>query len=299
MSLFWVSDSTVAPRLARAHVAKNAHALARRKRTAKYQAGQPRHEVHSDTARTQHEQCSRTYRAIDDRSASICSGRSLQDDTQGTITTTVPSLLLDKRNLPLGPFELFPHPVSRFECSLVRHYVNVMVPLNGDLTSGRGSNQTLKFTVMREWLPVALSNPPMQMGVYLYACRSLYAKTGNFQYYQRALQYKASCLRLLSEVISASLSSNITPISDATISTVLQLASDELVTGDHIAWSRHINAIKVMVKLKGGLYKIQGMNGLLRKLIEILSSKDIVFSLYQLGSEEDRMASITLETLFK
>ncbi|KAI0399519.1 hypothetical protein F4802DRAFT_589105 [Xylaria palmicola] len=106
--------------------------------------------------------------------------------------------------------------------------VEVIIPLDGDSAHCLNPPRSYKTTVLHEWLPVALGNIGMRMGLYLCACRSLHARTGSTRYYQRALQYKAVCLRLLAEFVKAECTSDAPTISDTTISVVLQLASDEV-----------------------------------------------------------------------
>ncbi|KAI0394185.1 hypothetical protein F5Y17DRAFT_429254 [Xylariaceae sp. FL0594] len=187
-------------------------------------------------------------------------------------------------------------PISQFESFLVNYYVNAMIPYDGGSTNSPSHSRSA--TVLREWLPVALGDPLTQMGLYLCACRNLHARTGSSHFYQSALRYKAACLRLLAESIATAMQTSSTPlISDTTMSAVLQLASDEIVIGDTLAWSSHINAIGEMVRLCGGLDRVRGMNGFLRKVIEVLSREKALRRTCRSLPTSTPMASITLETL--
>ncbi|KAI1147240.1 hypothetical protein F4825DRAFT_157709 [Nemania diffusa] len=294
MSLFWVSDPTIPPNLIRAHVAKNTHARARRQRTAKYQArghkeqqpvGQPNSRHIAPVGNTD--------------SIPIYRGHGVETGGNGSLTLS-PCWPLGSQIFTPSHFECSHGPISQFERSLVQYYVEVVISLNRDLADTSSSIQAYKATVLFDWLPVALATPVMKMGFYLCSCRSLYARTGVARYYQYALQYKATCLRLLAEAIAATCPSHEPVISDFIISTVLQLASDELIAGDLVAWGKHVNAINEIVRLSGGLDRIQGMKGLLRKLIEVLSSQDVL-RLVQTSSSRnnDTMACIALEALLR
>ncbi|KAI0506296.1 hypothetical protein F5B22DRAFT_624343 [Xylaria bambusicola] len=305
MSLFWVSDPAIPRKSVKAHVAKNTHARARRERTAKYQARRYRSASEQQSfarSHPRHEQQNQfTCITPADSTFSLHAYHDPGVETGGSGSLAViPSSTLDSEIFTQSHFGGLHNPMSPFECSLVKYYVEVVVSLNGDLTGTSSPLQSYKATVLFDWLPVALSNPVMTMGFYLCSCRSLYARTGVTRYYQLALQYKAACLRLLVESIAATCTSNEPVISDIILSTVLQLASDELIAGDLGAWGKHVDAINEIVRLSGGLDKIQGMKGLLRKLIEVLSSENVL-RLVQCSSlqNNDTMACIALEALLR
>lgn len=85
---------------------------------------------------------------------------------------------------------------------------------------------------MQDWFPVAITNHGMRTGLLLCASQSLYVRTGASQYHQCALQYKATCLRILGDAIKTIVGTSDSPsaskVDDATISVALQLASDEV-----------------------------------------------------------------------
>ncbi|KAI3339540.1 hypothetical protein F4824DRAFT_508369 [Ustulina deusta] len=289
MNLFWVSDPATPPNLTRAHVAKQAHAVARRERTTKYLA--------------------RRHKSIP-----VSSGQETRVDSSLAAASCSP---LDSPIFPQSQPECLQDPVSQFESSLVRYYVDAVIPVNEDLTNRLSPGRAYKATVLREWLLVALENHGTHMGLYTSACRSLYARTDVTWYYQYARQYKAACLCLLAESIAAICTSRAPTISDITISTMLQLASDEdtpsphwasnstrasfassssscltLAAGDLLAWGRYVDAINEMVRLSGGLNKIQGV-------IEVVSSKDVLQLTQRSPPNSAAMASITLEELLQ
>ncbi|KAI0436555.1 hypothetical protein F4803DRAFT_221494 [Xylaria telfairii] len=305
MDLLWVSGPAIPPNLVKAHVAKNTHARVRRERTARYHSRRPKSSLEQQpAARThiRHEQHSH-FTCVTPADTALCT-RTCQDfgaETGGNSLLMTLSSPLDSQIFTQNHFECSHGPMSKFECSLVQYYVDVVISLNGDCTGSLTPVQAYKATVLFDWLPVALANPVMKMGFYLCSCRSLYIRTGVTRYYRYALQYKASCLRLLAESIATTRPSSREPIiSDIIISTVLQLASDELIAGDLTAWGTHVNAINEIVRLSGGLDKIQGMKGLLRKLIEVLSSKDVLRLVHDNSSQNsDTMACIALEALLR
>ncbi|KAI1737893.1 hypothetical protein F4680DRAFT_427359 [Xylaria scruposa] len=305
MGLLWVSDPAIPPNSVKAHIAKNTHARVRRERTAKYHARRQKSSSEQQPTalpHVWHEQHGHfTYVTPADTAVSTRTCQDFCAETGGNSLLMTLSSPLDSQIFTQNRFERSHSPMSQFECSLVKYYVDVVISLNGDRTSSLSPVQAYKATVLFDWLPVALANPVMKMGFYLCSCRSLYARTGVTQYYQYALRYKAACLRLLAESIAATCSSSREPIvSDIIISTVLQLASDELIAGDLVAWGKHVNAINEIVRLSGGLDKIQGMKGLLRKLIEVLSSKDVLRLIQNNSSRNnDTMACIALEALLR
>ncbi|KAI0891128.1 hypothetical protein F4806DRAFT_483680, partial [Annulohypoxylon nitens] len=130
---------------------------------------------------------------------------------------------------------------------------------------------------MQDWFPVAITNHGMRTGLLLCASQSLYARTGASQYHQCALRYKATCLRILGDAIKTIVGTSDFPsaskVDDATISVALQLASDEFAAGDPAAWESHIGAVGEMVRINGGLDNINGMNGFLRVMIQMLALK--------------------------
>ncbi|KAI0545095.1 hypothetical protein F4679DRAFT_562331 [Xylaria curta] len=305
MGLLWVSDPTIPPNLVKAHVAKNTHARVRRERTANYHARQQKSSSEQQPSALHHvwhEQHSHfTYVTPADTAVSTRSCQDFCAETGGNSLLMTLSSPLDSQIFTQNRVERLHGPMSQFECSLVKYYVDVVISLNGDLTGSLSPVQAYKATVLLDWLPVALANPATKMGFYLCSCRSLYVRTGVTRYYQYALRYKVACLRLLTESIAATYSASCEPIiSDIIISTILQLASDELIVGDLVAWGKHVNAISEIVRLSGGLDKIQGMKGLLRNLIEVLSSKDILRLVHDNSSRNnDSMACIALEALLR
>ncbi|KAI1394419.1 uncharacterized protein F4822DRAFT_388131 [Hypoxylon trugodes] len=158
--------------------------------------------------------------------------------------------------------------VSQFERFLVGHYIHTIID-----HTGRHSH-LYHSAAMQDWIPTAIGDHGMRMGLFLCACRSLYLRTGIPRYYQYALQYKAICLGILGQAVKAMLEiTEVKSVKEATISTALQLASDGFATGDFTAWKSHIDAIDQMVGLNGGLRNVTGMNGFLRKMIEALVAK--------------------------
>ncbi|KAI0854491.1 hypothetical protein F4860DRAFT_499267 [Xylaria cubensis] len=298
MGLLWVSDPAIPPNLVKAHVAKNTHARVRRERTTRYHARRHKSSLEQQPA-ARHEQHNH-FTCVTLADTAVFT-RTCQDFCRGSSFPMTLSSPLNSQVFTQNHFEHAHGPMSQFECSLVRYYVNVVISLNGDCTGSLSPVQAYKATVLFDWLPVALANPAMKMGFYLCSCRSLYVRTGVTRYYQYALRYKVACLRLLAESIAATCSSSREPIiSDIIISTVLQLASDELIAGDLVAWDQHVSAINEIVRLSGGLDKIQGMKGLLRKLIEVLSSRDVLRLVHNNSSEDnDTMACIALEALLR
>ncbi|KAK5634343.1 hypothetical protein RRF57_010057 [Xylaria bambusicola] len=222
MSLFWVADPTIPRSSVKAHAAKNRHARARRERAAKlYKSASEQSITQSHSRHKQHSHST----CVTPADTALCPRAyhdpGVETEGSGAIAATS-SWPLNSGIFAQSHFGGSHNPMSRFERSLVKYYVEVVISLNGDLTGALGPLQAYKAM-----LPVALANPVMTMGFYLCSCRSLYARTGVTRYYQFALQYKAACLRLLAESIAATCSSHEPVISDIILSTVLQLASDE------------------------------------------------------------------------
>ncbi|RYP53029.1 hypothetical protein DL768_001932 [Monosporascus sp. mg162] len=188
--------------------------------------------------------------------------------------------------------------MSNFEYSLVNHFIHDLI-----LLGMHPSNlKPYQHALFRDWLPVAIGDPGMLMGMFLCACRDLYLRTGLKEYYWGTLQYKGKCLRYLSGSIATApkmaqdrAESNVW---DVIICTMLQLASDDLAAGDSAAWKSHIDAVAHMVKLNGGLENVRGMDGLLRRMIEVLASKDCL-QVRNITSNGDNTAKLyTLDDIF-
>ncbi|KAI1653867.1 hypothetical protein F4813DRAFT_373059 [Daldinia decipiens] len=267
--LVWVSDLDTSRKLLRSHIAKRTHAIVRRKGVLEYQ------------------QQKETPNSVPGRSTTPLNGGMTSEEYHRNqafpvfytpydnrahdyhiphwITTHTPS--------PRGDsFNHSPVPLSSFENSLMSHYISTIV--NGYSSSPYSSYQ---HAAMNDWLPVAIADPGMRMGLFLCASRSLYARTGAWLYFQYDLQYKAVRLRILSNAIRTALETteteSISAAGDVNISTALQLASDESAAGDAAALKRHISAVSQMVSLNGGLENIKGMNGFLKVMINILVCK--------------------------
>ncbi|KAI1174504.1 hypothetical protein F4777DRAFT_382504 [Nemania sp. FL0916] len=289
MSLMWLSDPAVSTKSVRAHIARNTHALVRRERTARYQAQRP--VPKALVSEEQVERAAGHHQKL----------RSCDNPSDTTLDEPERVIYYDRIDHQQQHSQLG-YPMSPFESSLFQYYVEAVIPINATPSVSSHSVRAYQSEVLREWLPAALANPGMQMGLYLCACRSLYTRTGAARYLEHAMQYKAACLRLLAASI-APVPVSPSPaawISDATISMALQLASDDLVSGDVEAWGQHIRAVHEMVRLSGGLDRVQGMKGLLRRLIEVLSSENAlstVLNAVQVTSAAGKLC--TLEILFR
>ncbi|RYP61978.1 hypothetical protein DL771_009918 [Monosporascus sp. 5C6A] len=159
-----------------------------------------------------------------------------------------------------------------------------------------------QHALLRNWFPVAIGEPGMLMGMFLCACRNLYLRTGLKKYYLGTLQYKGRCLRYLAGSISTAPKMTQDRAQsimwDVTICTMLQLASDDLAAGDSAAWKSHIDAVAHMVKLNGGLENIRGMNGFVRRLIQVLTSKDRLQVRNIVSNGDNTVKLYTLDDLF-
>lgn len=162
--------------------------------------------------------------------------------------------------------------IPNFELFLLNYYIHSIIKQYPE-------DRFLRYerAAMQDWFPVAITNHGMRTGLLLCASQSLYVRTGASQYHQCALQYKATCLRILGDAIKTIVGTSDSPsaskVDDATISVALQLASDEFAAGDSAAWESHIGAVGEMVRINGGLDNIKGMNGFLRVMIQMLELK--------------------------
>ncbi|KAI1453555.1 hypothetical protein F4805DRAFT_363684 [Annulohypoxylon moriforme] len=282
-NLVWISDLSSSRKLLKAHVSRSTHARIRRKRIDEYQRA---------TARQNHQQKeNRTPEELDFQNSTLpC--LTLTDYTTGDVNRCC----RDGNNLAYYPYEnrtdnslisvasfsyrdinMLHHPsdpMPKFESFLLNYYIHAIV-------KDRAENcyNSYENAAMQDWLPVAVTDPGMRMGLFLCASQSLYARTGASWYHQCALRYKVACLRILRDAVQIALGSahspSISRVDDSTISIALQLASDEFAAGDSVAWDSHINAIGQMVRLNGGLNSIKGMNGFLRVMVEVLVFKHL------------------------
>ncbi|OTB08342.1 hypothetical protein M426DRAFT_19018 [Hypoxylon sp. CI-4A] len=257
--LTWVSDLNPSRKTIRSHVAKNTHAKVRRKRIFDYQQTKNWHGEQNDRnpSSTQLETQQQPRGREQELTIYHPPNRDLVSDyiTDHWIPTTIPGNI----------FGLLAAPVSHFEYTLVGHCA---------------LNPCHKYrqSALHDWLPVAIGDRGMRMALFLCACRSLHAHTGVESYYRHALRYKAVCLSILTEAIKDLLGTGEEPhstsvVKDTTLSTVMQLASDEFVAGDADACRSHFRALNQMIRLKGGMDTIQGMNGFLRWMVKVLPEK--------------------------
>ncbi|KAI1204689.1 uncharacterized protein F4807DRAFT_325411 [Annulohypoxylon truncatum] len=278
--LVWISDLDSSRKLVKAHVARSTHARARRKRMVEYQRVTVQQNQQGEGSSTRVEldfqestpscltladytvnDVNRHYRDISRTCAPFGSR------TSNSLVSLMPSPYTD-RDL----FNYLPGPIPEFESFLLNHYIYAIVK-----KSSGGRFTSYENAALRDWLPFAIADPGMRMGILLCASQSLHVRTGALRYRRCALRYKMACLRILGNAIRPILGTTDSPftakIDDATISIALQLASDEFVLGDSVAWESHINGIGEMIKLNGGLDNIKGMNGFLRLMLEVLAFK--------------------------
>ncbi|KAI0383376.1 hypothetical protein F5Y04DRAFT_33643 [Hypomontagnella monticulosa] len=282
VDLVWISNSNTPRKLVRSHIARNTHAKVRRKRAIEYNyMRRCQHGERLDKVSEEDRILERSFAVLAAADATIrrcrCARNSLTLDNPLQYQVT-DQFATDWAQIGIitSPHRIIPtnhhtNLASDFEAFLMDYYIHTF------LNDAEDNYHPYQCAISRNWLPVAIANTGMRMAMFLCACRSLHARTSNSQYYQSALRYKSSCLSLLSHDIQAVLAATKdrtrSPVKDTTISTVLQLASDEFIIGDSIAWKSHINAVSQMVKLNGGIENVHGMNGFLRQMIEVVTSK--------------------------
>jgi hypothetical protein len=81
-----------------------------------------------------------------------------------------------------------------------------------------------KRFMLRELIPLALSNPGLLSGILLAACRSLFKQEQNNYYVDLATFYKLACLRSMSELLAA----QNRQVGDSEIAQAALLAADEV-----------------------------------------------------------------------
>lgn len=139
--------------------------------------------------------------------------------------------------------------------------------------------------MLRELIPLALSNPGLLSAILLAACRSLFKQDRNDYYVELATFYKLACLRSMSEVLAE----QNRRVGDPEIAQASLLAADEvsymhglchwadtksytwqLNIGDRNTSKQHMDAAKRMVDMKGGNDTL-GLNGFLSALVDTLT----------------------------
>jgi len=126
--------------------------------------------------------------------------------------------------------------------------------------------------LIREWLPLALTDHGMLSGVFLCACRSLHtlhrdSPSEGRLYLEYALGYKAKIMRSLNEALSKEGSA----VSEVTLCKTIMLAGDEVELGNDFECVRHVKAADMMVELKGGVGAVRMC--ILRTLLEVFACR--------------------------
>ncbi|KAH8676227.1 hypothetical protein BX600DRAFT_508401 [Xylariales sp. PMI_506] len=233
--------------VARSHAARVTHARARRERMREYAgADQQRLRLDGDKPLSTDRSCSTDKRQT---------RRDLSSPLEFVVSAH------------LDPFNSFARHISAPEQRLFDHFV----PLEARHSHHFMDPQAYRSHMATQWVPSAIADAGMLDGVLLFACRSLHILTRDPAYYQLALGYKMVCLRALGEAVSRVRAAG--TVRDTTIASALQMASDELSSGDVAACKNHMEAVVAMVKMSGGLSRIVGMNGFLRQMFKAFACR--------------------------
>ncbi|CAH0043742.1 unnamed protein product [Clonostachys solani] len=157
---------------------------------------------------------------------------------------------------------------SDIEYFLFDHYVSFFIPFIMG-SCHRKKNSNLVAMQMNHWVPFAMTDVGLLAAMFLQSCRSLASLATTRAYEDLSTGYRLQCIRST----NASLSKAVTQTSDATISKVMILASEEIERGNFDGWNTHFVAISRMVTMRGGVDNL-GVGGLMK---EILVNKPYCF----------------------
>ncbi|PMD42718.1 hypothetical protein L207DRAFT_510943 [Hyaloscypha variabilis F] len=149
----------------------------------------------------------------------------------------------------MDPFNTCSLQCNTMESFLLDHYFHTfMAKVTTIYTPNNPKDLDLK-DIPRVWVSFLITDPAILSGVFLRACRTLSVVTSK-QYLDRlSLKYREICIKALSSKI-ASLE---TALRTETIVMMLMLTTDEFYVGSAETMRYHIDAMRRVVKLKGGL----------------------------------------------
>ncbi|EHK50743.1 uncharacterized protein TrAtP1_005180 [Trichoderma atroviride] len=169
-------------------------------------------------------------------------------------------------SLPKNLYSVHGLEFNKTEQYLLHHYVTWVIPFGKRHCRKYTNSDVWKRFMLRELIPLALSNPGLLTAILLAACRSLFKQDQNNYYVELATFYKLACLRSMSQQLAA----EDRRVGDPEIAQAALLAADELNIGDRSTSKQHMDAAKRMVDMKGGNDKL-GLNGFLSALVDTLT----------------------------
>ncbi|KAH8897457.1 hypothetical protein GQ53DRAFT_743149 [Thozetella sp. PMI_491] len=158
--------------------------------------------------------------------------------------------------LAVAPSKVVPH-------CLIEIDIRVIVPGIGYANSPYSSLEEYANGTQREWIPLALTDPGMLDGIFITACRSLYALHGGGPYLEYALRYKLRCMASLQKSISEERDRP----RGSSVAKAMLLAGDEVAIGEFLTSLQHVQAVVQMLALMGGPAGF-GANKFLRAMLE-------------------------------
>ncbi|KAE9369289.1 hypothetical protein N431DRAFT_493119 [Stipitochalara longipes BDJ] len=149
----------------------------------------------------------------------------------------------------MDPFNSCAVQCNTMESFLLDHYFHTFIAkVTTIYTPNDTANLQLK-DIPRVWVSFLITDPTILSGVFLRACRTLSVVTSKQYLDKLALRYRERCIKALSSKIS----SLETALSMEAIAMMLMLTTDEFYMGSAETMRYHVDAMRRVVKLKGGL----------------------------------------------
>ena len=123
-----------------------------------------------------------------------------------------------------------------------------------------------KGLLRTRWFPLVISELALFRCIILLAASNVASLRYTPDAGYRVLQLKANAIRAINGAFSSTGSGSFEGIGDAVIGAVAKMASFEAMHGDRESFCVHMNGVRNMVRMRGGLGSL-GLGGLLRRII--------------------------------
>ncbi|KAL7917409.1 hypothetical protein ACQKWADRAFT_38178 [Trichoderma austrokoningii] len=266
-------DSAISShRAAKSHAARHGHARVRRRRMNDFQKKE-KHEGGNQEPRAS-ASASDSTASVRRAEPAVASSSNRHANEGGREIILYPPrasqpLVLDTTplsSLPKNLYSVHSLEFNRTEQYLLHHYITWVIPFGKRHCRKYTNSDVWKNFMLRELIPLALSNPGLLSAILLAASRSLFKQDQNNYYVELATFYKLACLRSMSQRLAA----ENRLVGDPEIAQAALLAADELNIGDRGTSRQHMDAAQRMVDMKGGNDKL-GLNGFLGALVDTLT----------------------------
>ncbi|KAH6678728.1 hypothetical protein B0J14DRAFT_330760 [Halenospora varia] len=163
----------------------------------------------------------------------------------------------------MDPFNSCAVRCNTMESFLLDHYFQTFAAKVSAIYTPRESAELHLKGIPREWVSFLITDAGVLSGVFLRACRTLSSVTSKQYLEKLALKYRARCIKALSSKIA----STNTALSTESIAMMLMLTTDEFYLGTADTMRYHVDAMRRVVALKGGLEDTP-LDGVILRLID-------------------------------